>query len=284
MISDTVIDEDGFSWPATSRELRERNNAVGSTANLLQYLIRNLGAVRLRDSPTGNGVHVSFRPYFVKPATLRMVASRLEAGNYLRFMMHVAGDLPRTEIVSGLEDAVAMIGELPAEPDTACALCKQNLPLTLLEEELGLIQLKSVYKMWRSTGGCLTSAVRKQLNHVTGGRTVLARFAADSAVFADIGNGFATVDSAWRRTAIGRRVIDQPDRRYGAWVADAMSATRTQHAPQFELVEADVKQVNRSSVRVRYERLMLPWREGNEEFVGSASTLLSAFPRSAWSM
>ena len=243
-------------------------------------MIRNLGAVRLRDSKAGTSVHISFRPGFVGSATIAEVSERLQAGNYFRFMMHVADDPPRTEIVGEFDDAITMLGhtvDLQGNGRTH-RFSKQMLPLDRLNDELSLVQLNHLYKMWKSSNGCLTPEVSSKLEQVTYGRMVLARMAGHGAVVVQLGHGYQNIAPQWCDFAIGRPLQEFPDRQYGEWVGNGMAATHEGRSPRLELVEADLERVGLAPVRVRYERLMLPWRDGNVAFVGSASSLRASFP------
>ncbi len=234
---------------------------------------------RLRDTKSGTGVHVSLRPGFVGPATIAAVAELLRAGNYFRFMMHVADDPPRTEIVGELDDATAILGQAAAVQSSSQIhrFTKQTLPLDRLNDELGLVQLNQLYKTWKTLNGCLTQDVFAHLDQMTLGRSMLARMADNSAVVVQFGHGYQNIDADWCDNAIGRPLQDLPDRQYGEWIAMSMTASHESRMPQLELVEADLERVGLAPVRVRYERLMLPWRDGDVAFVGSASSLRGSF-------
>ena len=209
-----------------------------------------------------------------------MVAERLRIGNYFRFMMHVVSDPPRTEIVGELDDAMAMLGDTAGLPSSnqAQRFSKEALPMARLNDELGLVHLNQLYKAWKSSNGRLTPEVSDQLERITLGRSMLARMAGQAAVVVQFGHGYKNIDPGWCEYAIGRPVQELPDREYGAWVATSMTATHESRRPQLELVEADLERIGLAPVRVRYERLMLPWRDGNVAFVGSASSLRASFP------
>ena len=243
-------------------------------------MTRNLGAVRLRDSNSGTGVHVSFRPGFVGPATIAAVAQRLRSGNYFRFMMHIAADPPQTEIVGDLDDATTMLSRAAGVQNNGRThrFSRQALSLDRLNDELGLVQLNQLYKTWTNSHGCLTQEVSGKLEQIALGRSMLARVADRGAVVVQFGHGYQNIVPEWCDFAIGRPMQEFPDREYGEWVASGMAATSETRRPRLELVEADLERVGLAPVRVRYERLMLPWRDGNVSFVGSASSLRASFP------
>ena len=83
-------------------------------------------------------------------------------------------------------------------------------------------------------------------------------------VFRHSGHGIQLYASEWSRKAIGRYLHEQPDRAYGAWIADACRTVDERQVPRYELVTARVApHADRTTRQWRYERLMLPWRDAD---------------------
>ena len=82
-------------------------------------------------------------------------------------------------------------------------------------------------------------------------------------VFRHSGAGLQLYPSSWARSAVGRHLHDQPDHAYGRWIADACRAVDEAQVPRHELISATVTPEGRDPRPWRYERLMLPWRDGD---------------------
>ena len=82
-------------------------------------------------------------------------------------------------------------------------------------------------------------------------------------VFRHSGAGLQLYPSGWARSAVGRHLHDQPDHAYGRWIAEACRAVDDAQVPRYELISALVAPDGHDPRPWRYERLMLPWRDGN---------------------
>lgn len=92
-------------------------------------------------------------------------------------------------------------------------------------------------------------------------RAMIAEQNGDSGSFRlrHFGRAIRLYDPSWTNAAVGRRVRDQPDAAYGAWIEDGCrEATRSQ-SPRYELVNALVRASPGQPKQWRYERLVLPW-------------------------
>jgi hypothetical protein len=95
-----------------------------------------------------------------------------------------------------------------------------------------------------------------------------------------IGSGQRWLDNSYRFTGIGEKVANLPDKEYGAWVSEFYKAVADSDRPRYDSVTADMQydaESGKPHRRVRYERLLLPWKTlSGEVFVTSCAELTDA--------
>ena len=68
---------------------------------------------------------------------------------------------------------------------------------------------------------------------------------------------------------------NQPDKEYGAWVAEFYKSVASTGQPRYDCVTAAIHQPapgKRGTGVIRYERLLLPWRTPSEEILVTLSS------------
>jgi hypothetical protein len=93
-----------------------------------------------------------------------------------------------------------------------------------------------------------------------------------------VGPGIDHVGPAWPSKALGQRVVDQPDRAFGAQVNERLVATVREGAPHIEDITATVREsdddLQLGDTRLaRYLRIAVPCRSGGENLVVSYSAI-----------
>jgi hypothetical protein len=92
-----------------------------------------------------------------------------------------------------------------------------------------------------------------------------------------VGDGFAWADVSWRNAIVGQDASGQPDPCYGQNVWSGYLETQRTQAPRLEFIEAVIRVPGYPARRSRYERLLLPWRRGGNQFVSVVSVLRTSF-------
>jgi hypothetical protein len=97
-----------------------------------------------------------------------------------------------------------------------------------------------------------------------------------------IGSGHLWLGDSYHLTGIGEKVVNMPDKDYGAWAAEYYTAVALSGQPRFDLVTAEVSYQGETDAPrriVHYERLMLPWKTPSSEvLVTMCSRTLSREP------
>lgn len=78
--------------------------------------------------------------------------------------------------------------------------------------------------------------------------------------FRHSGSAIQLYGAAWADVAVGRRIADQPDPAYGAWIAESCRAVDDNGEARCELVHANVRGPHGRRRQFRYERLVLSWQ------------------------
>jgi len=89
-------------------------------------------------------------------------------------------------------------------------------------------------------------------------------------VFRFIGEGYAVYGGDYFLRAVGEKVSDQPDKRYGEWVAPFYTEVAATWRPRLDRCSAPIQDATRP--HLRYERLILPWSTGSGEVLLTLST------------
>src|SRR5215467_72046 len=86
-------------------------------------------------------------------------------------------------------------------------------------------------------------------------------------IFRFIGDGFPWTDHDYKMGAIGRRIEEQPDKEYGAWVSEFYKFSAQTGQPRYDFVTAEIQRWpgKSESYVTHYERLLLPWKTPSEE-------------------
>jgi transcriptional regulator with XRE-family HTH domain len=142
-------------------------------------------------------------------------------------------------------------------------------PPVLLEHP-GFAQVRPIVTLWQEMRGRLTDDVRRAI--LAAGllpRTILVRHvSASRLVIEHVGAGIALLRPCETLLAIGSDFGDGPDRNYGAWLARAYDEALWSGALRVESVRASVLTSAATTLRTRYDRVLLPWRgKGHEMYV-----------------
>src|SRR5262249_25110972 len=71
---------------------------------------------------------------------------------------------------------------------------------------------------------------------------------------------------------LGRDLEELPDPAYGAWVHRAYTEVMASGRPQLDSVRATTRSLDGDKLRMRYDRLIMPWRASRSDiFVGAVS-------------
>lgn len=275
---DILVDEAGAVWDAGSAELHHYHNAFGSRVDLSSYLLRNLGHVRLRLSKYGTQIYLAFRPGEMSRVTVYRACDILFKTNCNRITVEYVEDPPYLQQVFDVEDAATILHDQITEPHwRRPKYFKQTLSLERLQSEPRLANCAARYRNWLSARGRLTKKLERSLLSTAKDRHTTTKVYGSYAAFETVGLGYSQIASSESKLQ-GRRVGDYPDPEYGGWVNDCTLEAAFHGVPLLEMVEITVAIPAARPIRVRHERLLLPWRGRGSSYVSSTAAARVIFP------
>lgn len=277
---DLIVDDNGRVWRTGSRELLDSLHVAGLQHDLTQYLIRNLGFVRLHT--TRSGVRITLRPRFLTKAAFEALVFQMVSLESERFVIEIADASGVIEIIPGVEDAAARLADLASVGGniTRKDFHREEISLHRLRGSPRMAPLMGLLQRWRRAKGNLRTDLATEFGDpaLLGRATVMRMTGESRGVIEYCGDGFTWSEASWRHAMVGHDASGHPDPQYGQnfW-AGYLETQRTQ-APRLELIEALIRVPGYPARRSRYERLLLPWRRNGGQFVSVVSVLRTSFP------
>lgn len=267
-----LFDDRGEVWDAQSRRLADDLQASISGEELLNYAIRNLGFIAVKEM--NGSVRISLRPTVVSPIAFSAILYWLHDRAADRVLISFFDREWSHEMLRSSADAVR---RLMARVDFRQGardgdFLQQSLSLESLTQSS---PLKGVLDMWSTSGGKYDrERLAPLLERALNGRFVLVEASPDrpSLVIKDVGGGLSKPAEYWLARSIGNRVEDQPDYDYGKWIADFYRQVITTGEPSLGDVDAVINWPQQSRKSFRYRRLVVPFNgEGNSTMLLGAS-------------
>jgi hypothetical protein len=269
--SGILIDDRGQPWadnsPALAQWLGYRDPDFDAPA----YAVRNLGFIHVRQHD--EGIRVSLRSGTFSLLTLTAALYALIDRRPRRIVLAVFwGEDWSYEMFTGLGSFAERAEDLAAGEPIAgrprwLAAEKKLEALDLPAFE----QVKPVVDLWKANRGRLSEELSQVLRATDLlQRAVLVRKLPRSSrlVYQHFGGGIKMMRPCETLVMIGRDAHDVPDKEYGAWVADSYAEAVSRRRLRLDGVRATVGTSQSAKLRVRYDRLLMPWRRrGSDLFV-----------------
>ena len=110
-------------------------------------------------------------------------------------------------------------------------------------------------------------------------RTILVRQSSSSRLITEhLGAGIMILRPCEALLTIGRDFDDMPDRDYGAWVAKAYDEVLWSRRLRVDSVRASVRTSPSTTLRTRYDRVLMPWRRKGDEMFGMGVSIRRESP------
>jgi hypothetical protein len=260
-----VLDDHGHAWEAPSPALRQFLRCPMPDFDFLSYLIDNLGFVTVTSSRPG-AARIRMRFETAAPASVAAAIYLLADMGLERIVVSdsAAGFIDR--LFSSVSQAVAYINRRVAERlwQTTANVKSRSLPIETLAGCRG--PLSALLSLWACSAHttdltalkatlCATAAVRFAAVEQIAGRLI----------FVDLGSGFDSFSKTWQENALGMPVEEQPDYEYGRWVQSMYGTVLETQQPRLDDIDAIIRRPHlNDKVRVLYQRLILPFRHGQD--------------------
>jgi hypothetical protein len=263
--SGILIDERGQSWPDNSAALARRLGYREPDFDAPAYSVRNLGFIHVRQHE--EGVRVSLRSGTFSLLSLTATLYALIDRRPRRIVLAVFwGEDWSYEMFTSLGSFAERTEDLAAGEPIAgrprwLAVEKKLDTLALPAFE----KVQPVVALWKANRGRFGEDLYQVLRATDLlQRAVLVRKLPRSSrlVYEHFGGGIKMMRPCETFTMIGRDAHDVPDKDYGGWVAENYGEALSGRRLRLDGVRATVGTSQAATLRVRYDRLLMPWRRG----------------------
>jgi hypothetical protein len=263
-----LIDEKGEACPVHG--MASRLGCRDPDFDLPAYAVRNLGCIHIR--PQMGGTRVALRAGNFSLITLTGALLHLIERQPTRIMLALLGEDGwayeiYTSVGSFAERAEAVAAGEPIGQCTPWTAAGRDLESLA---EPGFATVQPLVRLWRANRGRLPGDFAAALSALgLARRSVVVRQPAGSSrlVFEHFGTGIKMMRPCECLMAVGRDIDDVPDRAYASWVAESYAETIASRRPRLDSVRASIRTSEAATIRVRYDRLLVPWRRGDDMYV-----------------
>lgn len=277
-----LIDAEGRSWPANDAALAKRLGHADARTDLARFAVAERGLIHIRSIE--DGVRVTLKPGAFSRVTL---AGALQALNDLSpprilLVARAAGET-QAELFTSIFAFIERAEQLASEPAIEVKVPRYAVPRSLRNIATpAFAMVRPIVDLWKDRRGELGEEVFQAVS-AQGmlSRMILVRMAGGSAklVTEHFGPGIMIMRPCESLMILGRDFYEHhADRQYGAWVADAYAETLWRRQPRLESIRASIRAGQAASLRVRYDRLIIPWRSGASDLFAMALSIQREVP------
>ena len=269
MTADLIIDDDGEPWPLDSAELARRLGCRDLRLGLADFAVVQRGFIHIR--PIETGVRVGLSPGAFSPVTLAGALQVLNDLSPRRILMVVGSGQDRmAELFTSIFEFVERAEQLACDPPTEVRVPHLSVPRGI--ENLAtarFARVRPAVELWRQRKGELTEDVhRAMLTWPSFHRSILVRQSQRSRLVTEhITPGFAHIRPCEALLRLNRDFADMPDPEYGAWVAECYGEALHSRRLRLESVRSRIRTSAATTMRTRYDRILMPWWRKGDLFV-----------------
>jgi len=245
------------------------------------FAVKNLGFIKFQMIEQ-SVVEIELHPHNVELAALLAVQQQLLSSNVRLFRLKYFENGWKSEISSSPDQTIERLSELCAPvsvvPTTERYVVERKDFGAVFDDDN---QFRMLAQKWRVSFGHFDSmviaiALRNQLLPRLAVAGIKPR--EPDPIFRFIGDGHRWVGRNYYVAGVGQKIAHQPDKEYGEWVSEYFKSVALSGEPRYDLVTAELRyedETGKPRRRVRYERLLLPWKTSSEEiFVTSCTAVI----------
>lgn len=242
------------------------------------FAVKNLRFIRFQILDNSI-IEIELHPANVELTTLLAVQQQILSSRIKLFRIKYFDTTWHSEITASSERAASRLSELCAPafapPPSQRFVVEPRDYSSLLQDEGNPLRLMA--QKWRmSLGSFDPTVISFAIKHQLLSRMMIVGVKASwpDPRFRFIGDGFNWLETDFQFRAIGDRIVNQPDKEYGAWVCEFYKSVAATGQPRYDMVRAGI-QVHGTGPQTfltRYERLLLPWRTPSDEIFVTLSS------------
>jgi hypothetical protein len=277
-----LIDEEGRSWVANDPALARRLGYRDARVDFAQFAVSERGFIHIRSIE--DGVRVTVQPGAFSRVAL---AGALQALNDITpprvLLVSRIGAETQAELFTSVFAFIERAEQLAADPPIEIKVPRYAVRRHLRNLATPpFAMVRPIIDLWKDRRGefdeeVLQAIEAQGLMH----RMILVRKAAANAMLVTehVGPGIMIMRPCESLLIVGRDFYEHHrDREYGAWVADAYAETLWRRHPRLESVRATIRTGTAASLKVRYDRLIVPWRAGDNDLFAIAVSIQREVP------
>jgi hypothetical protein len=273
----TLIDDGGECWPDDSLTLAQRLGYPCFGDALVSNAVRERGFIHVRQDD--GGAYVTLRVGRFSLACLAGTMQFLGQRQPARLVACMLSDSGSTyEMFPTVFDFVERTEALTEEGGIDFKLSRVAIPRDSRNVNLPTFSLAHpLLKIWKQERGDLSrELLRTMVSGALLRRIILMRRPARSSkiLVEHFGAAITIMRPCEALSLSGRLMEDMYDREYGSWIMPAYAATLSAEELRLESMLADIHVTDGTTIRARYDRLLLPWHNKcGDRFVLCASLL-----------
>ena len=271
--SGILIDDQGETWSDNSHELAGKLGYREPDFDAAAYAVRNLGFIHVRLH--GEGVRVSLRSGRFSLLSLTAVLYALIDLRPRRIVLAVfSGEDWSYEMFTNLGSFAERAEDLAAGEPIAgrprWLAVQKNLEALNRPQ---FAHVRPIVNLWRSSRGRLNEEIFDTLG-ASGllQRALMLRQIPGTSrlIYEHFGSGIKVMNPCETFKMVGCDAHEVYDKEYGGWVADCYDRALARRRLRLEAARATVRTPG-ATLRVRYDRLLMPWRADRDLYVLSIS-------------
>jgi hypothetical protein len=270
-----LIAADGAVWDVNGNAIRRHLGYDGGSAELAAFAVTNLGFACL--TRRGQNLRLRLRADMFSPSLFEAVVTFMVRSEARRFAIEAdSWGHPVHDLFDNIDDAVAHLDALrgarphqtPRKPFLVVDLDMERMRAPRRET------LLVSYAKWRRRRGVLDRAeLKKATARPLDGGSVLARIPkGDLVAPLTLPSYMRLYGAEAPSNYLGKPFHEHPFADYHSLTAEGYLGVWKDRAPRLELVESIIDAKEGGLWRIRYERLLLPWRLADGEIAVSTTS------------
>lgn len=268
-VSIKLIDPEGHEWGGSNPSVVKNLQSSLSGDDLSAYLVKNLGWVKIRQTPTA--CIITCRPALVaEPCLVTLLFTIHDCAPDISFVLGIFTNRWEYQVLRDRDALTTLLASLTGSCETGGFWPGSRRICIPIEQKDSPFDMAC-----RKVGELVThadelSGIADLLTELLGPRWSISNFDEDSNEWVELfnGGGFTPFNPDYSGKLIGARLNNYAaDPAYNRWVTESRNQTIKQDVPDFSNVDAIVTFARVGEARLRYSRMSLPVTRSDKQRV-----------------